>query len=79
MFMRRLVLGAARRLAADPEIRRKAAVVAGTAYRKAAPKLENAGRHVAESLKETTAEGSALDDPLGFAKRFHKRLLPPER
>ncbi len=79
MVLRRLLFEAARRLAENPEVRRKAADTVETAYRKAAPKVENAGRHVAETLKETAAEGSALDDPVGFARRFGKRLLPPER
>ena len=78
MLARRLLLEAARRLAENPEVRRKATDVAATAYRKGAPKVENAGRHVAETFRETASEVSVLDDPVRFAKRFRNRLLPPE-
>lgn len=78
MIVRRLLMEAARRLAQNPEVRQKATDAAGTAYRAAAPKVENAGRHISESFRETTGEGSVMDDPVGFAKRFKKRLLPPE-
>lgn len=78
MIGRRLLMLAARRLAENPEVRAKAAEAAGTAYRKAAPKVENASRHVAETFREARAEADPLDDPVGFAKRFRKRLLPPE-
>jgi hypothetical protein len=78
MLVRKLLFEAARRLAQNPEIRQKATDAASTAYRHAAPKVENAGRHISESFRETAGEGSVLDDPVGFAKRFKKRLLPPE-
>lgn len=89
MIARRLLMAAAKRLAENPEVRRKAGEVAETAYqtakpkvedayRRTRPKVENAGRHVAESWQETKGEGEFLDDPIGFAKRFRNRLLPPE-
>lgn len=76
-ILRRLLLEAGRRAAANPEVRRTAARVAGEMYGKVAPKVENAGRHVAESARETAAEGRFTDDPVGFARRFRNRLLPP--
>ena len=78
MILRRLFLEGARRLAANPALRRKAVDTAETVYRRAAPKVENAGRHLAESFRDTEAEGNPLDDPIGFAKRFKNKLLPPE-
>ena len=78
MIIRKLLFHAARRLAQNPEIRQKVGEAADNAYQKAAPKVENAGRHISESFKETTREGGIVDDPLGFAKRFKNKLLPPE-
>ena len=74
----RLMMEAARRAAANPEVREKAARVAEEAYRVAKPKVENVGRHIAESFRETKGEANLSDDPIGFAKRFKNRLLPPE-
>lgn len=76
-ILRRLLLEAGRRAAQDPEVRRKAARMAGEVYGRLAPKVENAGRHVLESARETSAEGRFSDDPLGFARRLRSRLLPP--
>ena len=77
MIGRRLLFMAARRLAEDPKVRRKAAETAETAWSKTAPKVENAGRHVAETFRDTRAEVDLLDDPLNFARRFRRKLLPP--
>lgn len=77
-ILSRLLLEAGRRAAQNPELRRTAARVAGEMYGKVAPKVENAGRHVLESARETVAEGRLADDPLGFARRLRDRLLPPE-
>lgn len=77
-LLRRLLLEAGRRAAQDPEVRRTAARVAGEVYGKVAPKVESAGRHVVETARETAAEGRFADDPVGFARRFRDRLLPPE-
>ena len=78
MIGRRLLLMAARRLAQDPRVRQKAAETAEAAWSTTAPKVENAGRHVAETFRETREELDPLDDPLGFARRFRARLLPPD-
>ena len=78
MLAKRLMIEAARRMAQNPEVRRIASEAAEAAYRKAAPKVGNAGRHVAETFRETSADGSPLADPVGFAKRFRQRLMPPE-
>lgn len=77
-ILRRLLFEAGRRAAQNPEVRRTAARVAGEVYGKVAPRVENAGRHVLESTRETAAEGRLSDDPLGFARRLRSRLLPPE-
>ncbi len=78
-ILTRLIAEAARRAAEDPEIRSKAIGVAEEAARRARPKLENAGRHIMDSTRETSAEGSFTDDPLGYAQRLKRRLLPPEQ
>jgi hypothetical protein len=78
MITRRLIMAAARRLASDPVLRREASKTAGTLYRKAAPTAASAGRHLADSFRETRAEADPLDDPVGFAKRLKRKLLPPE-
>ncbi|EDP65917.1 hypothetical protein BAL199_03794 [alpha proteobacterium BAL199] len=77
-LLRRLLLEAGRRAAQNPELRRGAARIAGEVYGKVAPKIENAGRHVVETARQTSSEVRATDDPLGFARRFRDRLLPPE-
>lgn len=77
-LLRRLLLEAGRRAAQNPEVRRNAARAVGEVYGKVAPKIENAGRHVLETARETSAEVRPSKDPLGFARRFRDRLLPPE-
>jgi len=77
-LLTRMLAEAARRAAQDPRVRREAARIAGEAYGKVRPTLENAGRHVVESVRETASEVRPADDPLGFARRFRDRLLPPE-
>lgn len=77
-LLRRLLIEAGRRAAQNPELRRGAARMAGELYGKVAPRIENAGRHVVETARETSAEIRPGDDPLGFARRFRDRLLPPE-
>lgn len=77
-ILRRLLFEAGRRAAQNPELRRTAARMAGEVYGKVAPRVENAGRHVLETARETASEGRFADDPLGYARRFRDRLLPPE-
>ncbi|MDF1794187.1 MAG: hypothetical protein P1U88_19900 [Thalassobaculaceae bacterium] len=77
-LLSRLVTEAARRVAQDPRLRAKAAEVAGEAARRARPKIENAGRHIAETARETADGGRFADDPLGYALRFRDKLLPPD-
>lgn len=77
-LLRRLLMEAGRRAAQNPELRRGAARIAGEVYGKVAPTVENAGRHVVETARRTSAEGRVTDDPLGFARRFRDKLLPPE-
>jgi hypothetical protein len=78
MIVRRLILEAARRFAANPEIQQKAAEVAEGAYRKAQPKLRNATAHISDSMRESVRDHDPMEDPIGFAKAFKNRLLPPE-
>ena len=78
MILRRLLLEAGRRLAERPEVRQKIADVAESAYQRAAPKVENASKHVAESFQETKRQTDPLADPIGFARKFKNRLLPPQ-
>lgn len=74
----RLAREAMRRAAADPRLRAKAAEFADEAVRRARPKVENAGRHIIETARETSSGGSFADDPLGYARRFRDKLLPPD-
>ena len=77
-LLTRLVAEAARRAAQDPRVRAKAAEVAGEAARRARPKIENAGRHIIETAREASTDGHFTDDPLGYARRFRDKLLPPD-
>lgn len=77
-LLRRLLMEAGRRAAQNPELRRGAARIAGEVYGKVAPTVENAGRHVVETARRTASEGRVTDDPIGFARRFRDKLLPPE-
>ena len=76
-LLRRLLIEAGRRAAQNPELRRGAARIAGEVYGAVAPKIENAGRHVVETAREASTEVRPGEDPLGFARRFRDRLLPP--
>jgi hypothetical protein len=78
MILRNLFWQAASKLARDPRVQAKAAEIAEDVYTKAAPRLENASAHVADSMRETAREVDPLEDPIGFARRFKQRLLPPE-
>lgn len=78
MIVRRLVWEAAKRLAQNPEVQARATEIATDVVARTRPKLENAGRHVSESLRETLAEVDPRDRPGEFAKRLKQRLLPPE-
>jgi len=77
-LLTRLVAEAARRAAQDPRVRAKAQEVATEAARRARPKIENAGRHILETARETSDGGHFTDDPIGYARRFRDKLLPPE-
>lgn len=77
-LLTRLVAEAARRAAQDPRVRSKAAELAGEAARRARPAVENAGRHIIETARETSTDGRFADDPLGYARRFRAKLLPPD-
>ena len=72
----RLAREAVRRASQDPRVRAKATEIAGEAVRRARPMVENAGKHIAETARETSNGGRFADDPVGYAKRFRNRLLP---
>ncbi len=78
MVIKSLLWHAARRVAQNPDVQRKAAEVASAAWNKARPKVENAGRHVAESLRETVDEVDVKKEPVTFAKNLRNRLLPDD-
>lgn len=77
-LLTRLMTEAARRAAQDPRVRAKATEIASEAARRARPTIENAGRHIVETARDASADGSFSDDPLGYARRFRDKLLPPE-
>ncbi|MBT5263309.1 MAG: hypothetical protein HOL85_00640 [Rhodospirillaceae bacterium] len=78
VIARRLFMEAARRLAGDPRVQRKAAELAEKAYSHAQPTLSNASTHVSESMRETLAEVDPLEEPGRFLKNLKSRMLPPE-
>ena len=61
---------AVRRAAQDPRVRAKATELAGEAYRRAKPTIENASRHLVESARETAQDVKPTENPLEYAKRF---------
>ena len=78
LLIRQLVLYAARRIAADPRVRAKAAEVLETeikprakaAWRQTKPKIEAA----AAELKDIARETRPLQHPAKFAARLKQRL-----
>lgn len=79
MVLRRLLFEAARRVAQNPEVQQKAAEIASTAYGKARPKLENAGRQISESARAAAQEHDPVSDPVGFIKSLKNKALPPQK
>ena len=82
-IFRRLLVEAARRAAADPRVRAKAAEVIQTevkpraeaAWRNAKPKLAAAKAE----LQDIAREVDPRDDPRAFAAKVKQRFLKPER
>lgn len=78
MILRRILGLAARRIAADPKVRAKAAEIverelrprAEAAMRVAKPRLEAAR----DELREIAREASPTKDPAGFARRLRDRV-----
>ena len=78
----RLLMSAARRIAADPRIRAKAAEVMETeikpraeaAWRQAKPRLENAAAELADIARETNPRAN----PRKFAAKVKQRFLDRE-
>ena len=82
-ILRRLLIQAAQRVAADPRVRAKAAEViqnevvprAEEAWRNTKPKLAAAK----DELKDIAREVDPRDDPKAFAAKVKDRFLHPER
>ena len=78
----RLLMNAAKRIAADPRIRAKAAEVMETeikpraeaAWRQAKPRLENAAAELADIARETNPRAN----PRKFAAKVKQRFLDRE-
>ena len=78
-MLRRMLINAVAKVAADPELRARAARVlsrdvaprARAAWRQAKPKLEAAR----DDLREVAAEVDPRDDPKEFAVRVKERFL----
>lgn len=66
-LLRRLLIGAARRIAANPEVQARAADSYETAVK---PRLQAAG----DELRDLARESDPLRDPAGFARRLGARI-----
>ena len=83
MPLRRLLFSAARKAAADPRIRAKAAAVfehevkprAKAAWAQTKPRLEAAR----DDIKQAAATVDPRDDPAGFAGELKRRLAEKRR
>jgi len=71
-MLRRLLISAARRFAADPKVQAKAADVYEQDVK---PKLSAAQ----DELKDLTGEVNPLEDPAGFARRLRDRVREVNR
>ena len=83
MLLRRLLFNAARKAAADPRVRAKAADVfesklrprAEAAWAEAKPRLEAARA----GIKEAAATADPRHDPAGFASELKRRIVEKRR
>ena len=83
MLLRRLLFNAARKVAADPRVRAKAADVfestvkprAEAAWAEAKPRLEAAR----DEIKQAAAAADPRGDPAGFAGELKRRILEKRR
>ena len=66
-LLRRLLIGAARRIAANPEVQARAAETYETTVK---PRLHAAG----DELRELSRDSDPLRDPAGFARRLGARI-----
>lgn len=66
-LLRRLLIGAARRIASNPEVQARAA---DTYEHRVKPRLQAAG----DELRDLARENDPLRDPLGFARRLGERV-----
>ena len=71
-LLRKLLIGAARRIASNPEVQARAA----EAYEQTVkPRLQAAG----DELRDLARETDPLRDPLGFARRLGERVRDVNR
>ncbi len=83
IFLRRILVEAARRLAADPRLQEKAAQVIDqeikprlqAAAARAKPTVDAARADIREAAREADPRG----DPVGFAKQLKKRFIDDPR
>ncbi|MGD1880497.1 MAG: hypothetical protein ACFB13_23725 [Kiloniellaceae bacterium] len=66
-MLRNLLIGAARRIANNPEVRSRAAETYEASVK---PRLQAAG----EELRDLTRDSDPLRDPGGFARRLGERI-----
>ena len=82
-LLRRVLMMAAQRLAADPRVRQKAAEVfenevkprAKTAWREVEPKVQA----VRDDIKDTARDVDVRKDPVGFAKEAANKIRQRRR
>lgn len=79
MIVKQLFWQAARTIAQNPEVQERAVKIATEAYQTIKPTVENAGRHVVETMHETADEVDLKAHPVEFAQRFRKKLLPDDK
>jgi hypothetical protein len=83
MLLRRLLINAARKAAADPRVQAKAADIyerevkprAKAAWAEAKPRLEAAR----DDVKDAAAKVDPRDDPAGFAGEIKRRFVEKRR
>lgn len=71
-LLRNLLIGAARRIASNPEVQARAAE---TYEQTVKPRLDAAG----DELRDLARETDPLRDPLGFARRLGERVRDVNR
>jgi hypothetical protein len=83
VFLQRILLYAARRVASDPRTREKAAEMyqneikprAEAAWRETKPKIERAAEGAKAELRDIAAETDPRREPARFAGRLARRII----